>query len=614
MLFLRGIKMQKGSFHFRFLAHKTIQYRSWRNKRFGPILFFLVCMPLVLQGCSGSEIGGIVGEVFSGAVSMSFTDNDEDGGEISGTVNVSRASNELGIDTYNLYWASGPSTKMSDGLIIKIDKSEETIVYEFSENTAIPMGATHLIVYTERDGVEMATGVSVAIVDLGVPVNPAVGIAFTDTDSDANELEGDVNITRALDESDVTDYVLYWGSDATTKQSATAIATIAKTGSDLVFTFAADTAKPALATHLLVFTRNADGEMGTGASLAIVDLGVPVNPAVGIAFTDTDSDANELEGDVNITRALDESDVTDYVLYWGSDATTKQSATAIATIAKTGSDLVFTFAADTAKPALATHLLVFTRNADGEMGTGASLAIVDLGVPVNPAVGIAFTDTDSDANELEGDVNITRALDESDVTDYVLYWGSDATTKQSATAIATIAKTGSDLVFTFAADTAKPALATHLLVFTRNADGEMGTGVSEEIVDSAILVPGDTTMVVTKGDYSVRCTFWSGNRCTRPEIENTSIFAGSAYGTWMYLYPNDGTRRISACKAFCDLATGSQALENCGEGWTGNVYSTGNRLFGILSGVNFSYNGEGYDGGVHFTNNSHNISVECSGW
>jgi hypothetical protein len=402
MLFLRGIKMQKGSFHFRFLAHKTIQYRSWRNKRFGPILFFLVCMPLVLQGCSGSEIGGIVGEVFSGAVSMSFTDNDEDGGEISGTVNVSRASNELGIDTYNLYWASGPSTKMSDGLIIKIDKSEETIVYEFSENTAIPMGATHLIVYTERDGVEMATGVSVAI--------------------------------------------------------------------------------------------------------------------------------------------------------------------------------------------------------------------VDLGVPVNPAVGIAFTDTDSDANELEGDVNITRALDESDVTDYVLYWGSDATTKQSATAIATIAKTGSDLVFTFAADTAKPALATHLLVFTRNADGEMGTGVSEEIVDSAILVPGDTTMVVTKGDYSVRCTFWSGNRCTRPEIENTSIFAGSAYGTWMYLYPNDGTRRISACKAFCDLATGSQALENCGEGWTGNVYSTGNRLFGILSGVNFSYNGEGYDGGVHFTNNSHNISVECSGW
>jgi hypothetical protein len=245
--------------------------------------------------------------------------------------------------------------------------------------------------------------------------------------------------------------------------------------------------------------------------------GVPVNPAVGIAFTDTDSDANELEGDVNITRALDESDVTDYVLYWGSDATTKQSATAIATIAKTGSDLVFTFAADTAKPALATHLLVFTRNADGEMGTGASLAIVDLGVPVNPAVGIAFTDTDSDANELEGDVNITRALDESDVTDYVLYWGSDATTKQSATAIATIAKTGSDLVFTFAADTAKPALATHLLVFTRNADGEMGTGVSEEIVDSAILVPGDTTMVVTKGDYSVRCTFWSGNRCTRPE-------------------------------------------------------------------------------------------------
>ena len=84
-------------------------------------------------------------------------------------------------------------------------------------------------------------------------------------------------------------------------------------------------------------------------------------------------------------------------------------ATPIATLAATGGDLAHTFADSTGLPAGATHLLVFSANPDGEMGTGVSTAIVDLGVPVNAAVSVAFTDTDLDGGELAGDVTITRA-------------------------------------------------------------------------------------------------------------------------------------------------------------------------------------------------------------
>jgi alpha-tubulin suppressor-like RCC1 family protein len=65
----------------------------------------------------------------------------------------------------------------------------------------------------------------------------------------------------------------------------------------------------------------------------------------------------------------------------------------------------------------------------------------------------------------------------------VIYFGSNPTTKQTQTPIATLAKTGQNLTFDLPADTVKPTNATHLLVFTKNADDEMGTGVYTPITD-----------------------------------------------------------------------------------------------------------------------------------
>ena len=449
-----------------------------------------------------------LGVPINAATSMSFTDGDSDGGEISGTLTITKSSDESDLTHYVLYWGSDSSTKQSGTAITTIAKTGSNVTHNFSADTPIPTSpaATHLLVFTKNADGEMATGVSVAITDVGVPANAATSVAFTDTDLDGSQLGGTVTISKASSEADVTHYVLYWGSNGTTKQSGTPITTIAKTGSNVTYSVSADTSIPSgpAATHFLVFTKNADGEMATGVSTAITDLGVPTNASAGLAFTDGDLDGGEISGDLTITKATDESDVTHYVVYWGSDGSTKQSGTPIATVAKTGSDVTSTFSDDTSIPSgpAATHLLVFTKNADGEMATGVNVAITDLGVPVNAAAGMSFTDTDLDGGQISGTVNITKATDESDLTHYILYWGSDSSTKQSGTAITTIANTGSNLTYAISADTTVPSgpAATHLLVFTKNADGEMATGVNTAITDLGVPTNAAASLAFTDGD------------------------------------------------------------------------------------------------------------------
>jgi len=119
--------------------------------------------------------------------------------------------------------------------------------------------------------------------------------------------------------------------------------------------------------------------------------------------------------------------------------------------------------------------------------TGHPLATLNLSytiyiAPTDDAVGLEITDQDFDEDELSGSVYITRALDETHITHYVLYWGSDASTTTGA-AITTIAKTGNNLAYTMAADTAVPSGAGYLLVYTRNGGIESTTSVALDFSD-----------------------------------------------------------------------------------------------------------------------------------
>ncbi|NBX18894.1 MAG: hypothetical protein EBR09_16200, partial [Proteobacteria bacterium] len=420
------------------------------------------------------------------ATSAAFKDSDLAGRKIGGEISVSRALNESDITEYVLYFGSSATTKETNTPFAILPKTVQNLKFKLPSGTPKSPNASHILVYTRNADGEMATGLSVPIVDLGIPENAAVSVSFKDENINGGKLDGTISIARAVKETDLTDYVVYFGTDTAIKASMTPIATVATTGSNLNIPLPPGTIKPTNATHILVYSKNADGEMANGISVPLYDVGIPVNSATSVSFTDTDLRGGKIGGDIAIAKAANESDISDYVIYFGSNASTKLSGQIVAEIAKTDANLKITLPDGTDKPKDATHFLVFTRNKDGEMATARSVLIVDKGVPYNAAAGVSFTDDDIVGGKIGGNIVIKKAANESDVSHYVVYFGSSASTKAASTSIGRIERTGSDLVVKLPSGTDKPSNATHLLVYTMNNDGEMASPVSSQIADKGV--------------------------------------------------------------------------------------------------------------------------------
>lgn len=93
-----------------------------------------------------------------------------------------------------------------------------------------------------------------------------------------------------------------------------------------------------------------------------------------ISFTDTAIGTGKIGGLVKIKKALDESNITLYFLYWADELNYK--LTEIARFSKTGSDILYTLK-EVNIPEGASKLLVVSVNDEGEMDAGASLVIED---------------------------------------------------------------------------------------------------------------------------------------------------------------------------------------------------------------------------------------------
>ena len=111
---------------------------------------------------------------------------------------------------------------------------------------------------------------------------------------------------------------------------------------------------------------------------------LPTSKSASISFVDADNTAGEISGDLQITKAPDETNISHYVLYWGTDEKTRMctSSNCGTNIAKTGANLTYSFSGDTQILSdgsdTATHLIVYTKNESGESSIGTSLEIVDL--------------------------------------------------------------------------------------------------------------------------------------------------------------------------------------------------------------------------------------------
>ncbi|MDT8446893.1 MAG: Ig-like domain-containing protein [bacterium] len=116
----------------------------------------------------------------------------------------------------------------------------------------------------------------------------------------------------------------------------------------------------------------------------------PSSTARSLTFIDQNHTAGTVQGTLGITLATSESDLTDYVVYWGSNSYTKLSGyAALATLPKTGASQNFNLTARSL-PNGATHLLVYSKNSTGEFASPASVKVVDS-IPVTDLAASNFS-------------------------------------------------------------------------------------------------------------------------------------------------------------------------------------------------------------------------------
>jgi len=215
-----------------------------------------------------------------------FHDETGEKGEVSGTVTVSRASDEASFDEYSLHWGKSATRKIASSSFLKdipkgaaMEAKDDPDVYAvthyMSRGTKVPDGATHLIVFSKNSHGELHSPASVKVVD-----NLKACLNATDDDCPsgvtAKGSDPEVfSVQRAKAEASVTHYVLYFGTRACESVEGSSGA---KNGhiSDLPvdgsadYELPADLTVPAGTTHVLAFAKNRYGESEVCVSASFV--------------------------------------------------------------------------------------------------------------------------------------------------------------------------------------------------------------------------------------------------------------------------------------------------------------------------------------------------------
>lgn len=256
-------------------------------------------------------------------------------------------------------------------------------------------------------------------------------LAFTDSDIMRDSFGGTLTIGRATDESDITSYVVYLGNSDDARASLQKVGEIAASGNNLTFTVPAGTAagSPLSSPVLWVFTRNDVSELTIGLKVAFTDkTTADAAPTVKVSSLSANSlirTSSGLSGKLTIGRATDESEVSSYTVYWGSDSTTKLSGQpVIDDIPRNETTIEYTFPNNTPVPPGANTLLVYTANDQGE---GSNPGSVDLpSVTLNPPTGLSYTNEDAAYVKNQAITNNTPSSAGGSVSSYTISPGLPA--------------------------------------------------------------------------------------------------------------------------------------------------------------------------------------------
>ncbi len=201
----------------------------------------------------------------------------------------------------------------------------------------IPPGATHLNIHSIQENNQSYPILSYPIIDLGVPTSKAEGLSFQQTRSEAGRIQGEIRILPAFNERDIDAYAVYWGSaEDVVIRSEGSLVVIPKPGffrslwrginqpwTEPGYFVEIDKRLPPDATHLMVFTRNEEGQMSEGVAFKLETEEEEVLPRVSMKWEPTESEEGFIAGTVEMERLEDETGFTHYLLAWGKDSETR---------------------------------------------------------------------------------------------------------------------------------------------------------------------------------------------------------------------------------------------------------------------------------------------------
>lgn len=201
--------------------------------------------------------------------------------------------------------------------------------------------------------------------DAGVPQVVVNGVAFTDTDDEAQKIGGDLTWNLPETASGITGFVIYGsedGSARTTKIGET-------TASLSTYAVAAGTA---YTPYLLVVTKNGSGEALAGASVAVKDsiLVPPASVVSAPVFTDADSRKGWIAGELTWTAPLQTDGVESYRVYASDDGSKRGVLLGEAAVGTDRFDVP-------ANTAFSPYLVIVTKNREGEATEQAKVSVYD---------------------------------------------------------------------------------------------------------------------------------------------------------------------------------------------------------------------------------------------
>ena len=361
---------------------------------------------------------------------LTFHDTDATVLQIGGTVTIQRAASSSGISTYRLYLSSGDCVKVGDAIaniqvspgggapscFEGISCSEITILQEQHNLYVISRGMDgygnyeHAIIQVEGPGLvqftRFETEQSYDTLRVDSAILSGTGLPF------------DVELGPGRKEIEWTsDFSIMGRGWALTFQSYS-------TFGDITYQLPG-TAFPASANSMIAFSvTNGVEYTAACASTAVSDFAPPNQSPQDLWFVDENPTAGRVSGIITILQARSHTEVSEYRVYWGQNATTALPGVSVllimpATVA--GTNLTVTLD-ETALPSNATHLLAFAASSQGESLSPASTLMMDYHPATSAPQDLNFTDVDESAGFVSGIAYGARASDESTIEEYKLYF------------------------------------------------------------------------------------------------------------------------------------------------------------------------------------------------